>query len=95
LDYRIKENSFLARIAARKLKSRQVAIVFGKTIHLYRTTKEEFLNNKSWLRHELKHIEQFRRYGYARFTFLYMWEWIKKGYENNKYEVEARLAEND
>jgi hypothetical protein len=93
LSYRIKENSLLARIAAWKLNSRQAAIVFGKTIHLCRTSKKEFLNDKQWLRHELKHIEQFQRYGFIRFIFLYLWEWIKNGYTNNRFEVEARASE--
>lgn len=91
--YRIKENSLLAQIAAWKLNSKKVAIVFGKTIHLCRTSKVEFLNDARWLRHELKHIEQYQRYGSVRFIFLYLREWIKTGYENNKYEVEAREAE--
>jgi hypothetical protein len=93
LNYRIKENSILARIAAWKLNSKKVAIVFGNTIHLCRTSREEFLNDRRWLRHELKHVEQFQRYGFTRFIFLYLREWVKKGYENNKYEVEAREAE--
>jgi hypothetical protein len=95
LVYRIKENSLLARIAAWKLNSKKVAIVFGKTIHLCRTSKEEFLNDTRWLRHELKHVEQYQRYGSARFVFLYLREWMKAGYDNNKYEVEAREAEED
>jgi hypothetical protein len=93
LNYRIKENSLLARIAAWKLNSKKAAIVFGSTIHLCRTSREEFLSDKRWLQHELKHVEQFHRYGFTRFIFLYLWEWVKKGYENNKYEVEAREAE--
>jgi len=39
----IKENSFIARIAAWKLNSNQVAIVIGKTIHLHNTNKNDFL----------------------------------------------------
>jgi hypothetical protein len=93
LEYRIKENSLLARIAAWKLKSKKAAIVPGRTVHLCRTTREEFLHNKRWLRHELKNVEQFQQYGFARFLFLYLWEWLKKGYVNNKFEVEAREAE--
>ena len=91
--YRLKENSFLARIAAWKLNSRQVAIVFGNTIHLHNTSRESFLANKKWLLHELKHIDQFNQYGFARFIFLYLIESFKNGYANNKYEIEAREAE--
>ena len=91
--YRIKEKSFIARLAALKLGSKKVAIVIGKTIHLHNTRREEFLENKNWLLHELKHIEQFQRYGFIRFIFLYTWESIRNGYANNKYEIEARAAE--
>lgn len=65
----------------------------GRTIHLHNTAKHEFLQNKRWLLHELKHIEQFRRYGFIRFIFMYLVESIRHGYTNNKYEIEARDAE--
>jgi hypothetical protein len=93
--YTIKENSLLARIAAFKLGSHKMAMVIGRTIHLYNTSKEEFLENKTWFRHELKHVEQYARHGTLPFLFLYLWESIKKGYHHNKYEVEAREAENN
>lgn len=82
-------------MAAWKLNYSKVAIVIGRTIHLHNTQQQEFLQDKSWLLHELKHIEQFRRHGFIRFIFLYVWESIRHGYINNKYEVEARAAEND
>ncbi|MBS1920869.1 MAG: DUF4157 domain-containing protein [Bacteroidetes bacterium] len=90
---KIKENSFAAKIAAWKLKSDKVALVLGKTIHLHNTSKEIFLSDTRWVKHELKHIEQFRRYGAFRFLFLYFMEWIKHGYFNNRFEREAREAE--
>lgn len=40
------------------------------------------------LEHELVHVEQFERKPFIHF-FLYYIEMIKKGYRNNKYEVEA------
>lgn len=90
---RIKENSILARIAAKFLHSEQMAMVLGKTIHLHNATMEEFLADKRWYNHELKHIEQFERYGFLPFLFKYTIESIKNGYYNNKYEIEARKAE--
>ncbi len=93
IKYRIKTDSLFARIAAMKLGSRQVAFVLGSTIHLYNTSEEEFLENTCWLKHELCHIEQFRRYGFFTFIFLYLYESVKHGYHNNKYEIEAREAE--
>jgi hypothetical protein len=91
--FNIKENSWLAKIAAWKLRSNSVAIVMGKTIHLHNTKKEVFLENSAWLKHELCHIKQFTEHGYILFIVKYLWESIKKGYHNNKYEIEARAAE--
>ena len=91
---KIKEDSILARIAAGKLKSKKVAIVFGKTIHLFGASKTEFLSNEKWVNHELKHVEQYRKYGFAKFIFLYLLESFKHGYFNNRFEREAREAEN-
>lgn len=91
--YQIKENSWLAKIAAWKLGAGSVALVIGHTIHLYKTTKEEFLSNKQWLLHELCHVRQFEQHGFFTFIAKYIWESIKCGYYNNKYEVEARNAE--
>ncbi len=95
IDFRIKERSFIARLAAWKLKSEKVAIVIGKTIHLHNTARLEFFQNKQWVLHELKHVEQFKQHGLLFFIFLYLLESIRNGYINNKYEVEARAAETD
>ena len=89
----IKERSFIARIAAKKLRCCQIAIVIGKNIHLHNTSKQEFISNARWVRHEMVHIDQFRRYGYLKFALMYTIESIRKGYWNNRFEVEARLAE--
>ncbi len=95
IDYSIKENSWIAKFAAIKLQSQQAAIVIGKTIHLYNTSKKQFLLNEKWLKHELCHVKQFQENGYLIFIAKYLWESIKHGYYNNKYEVEARKAENE
>ena len=89
----IRENSWMARLAAMKLGEPSVAITIGNTIHLYHTKKDIFLSNERWVRHELKHVEQFRHYGFFRFIILYLSESIRKGYRNNRFEVEARKAE--
>ena len=93
LDFIIKENSLVARIAAFKLGTKSVAIVFGKTIHLHNSTIQEFLQNERWVKHELCHIRQFQQHGYCLFIVKYLWESIRSGYYNNKYEVEARASE--
>lgn len=93
--FRIKENSLPARLAARKLKSRAIAMVLGHTIHLYGTTKAEFLFDERWVRHELKHIEEYERYGVIRFLYKYILQTIRCGYYKCALEQEARAAEND
>jgi hypothetical protein len=94
LKYKIKENSWLAAIAARKLKTQNVAMVLGNTIHLHNVTTKAFSEDKSWLKHELCHVEQFKRHGFFMFLIKYLYESIKHGYYNNKFEEEARAAEN-
>lgn len=92
-EFKIKENSWLAKIAAKKLHAKSVAIVVGNTIHLCHTTKEEFLLDEKWLKHELCHIEQYKKYGLNGFIVRYLWESIHTGYYNNRFEIEARNAE--
>lgn len=91
--FTIKEGSWLARVAAIKLNAKSMAIVVGATIHLHNVSKNDFLKNNCWLKHELCHIKQFRQYGFLPFVFKYIMESIKNGYYCNKYEVEARKAE--
>ena len=43
MEFLIKENSWIAKLAAKKLSSENVAIVIGKTIHLHNVSKEDFL----------------------------------------------------
>lgn len=91
----VRENSLLAGIAARRMGYDRVALVVGRTIHLHQTPVADFLKNRSWLLHELKHVEQYERLG----TFLFLWKYlresIRNGYHNNALEVEARNAEQD
>lgn len=93
IDFSILEHSFPARVAAYNLKARKVAIVFGNTIHLYGATTKEFLENTAWVKHELCHIRQYRQYGFWGFIARYLFESIRSGYYNNRFEVEARAAE--
>ncbi|HRH47996.1 MAG TPA: DUF4157 domain-containing protein [Panacibacter sp.] len=91
----IRENSIIARIAAKILRSEKMAIVVGSTIHLWGSGKNELIENKRWLRHELTHIMQFRHYGFIKFILFYVWETIKNGYHNNRFEIEAREKESN
>lgn len=92
---KIKEKSWKAKLAAGCLGVDNVAFTLGKTIYLYNATAGEFLQDTRWVKHELKHVEQFKRYGFIPFIARYTIETIKHGYYNNKYEVEARLAEKE
>lgn len=92
---RIRENSWLARLAARRLGFDRVAMVIGHTIHLHNTSLQEFFGRPSWVMHELKHVEQYERLGLLRFLWQYLLESRRRGYYNNRFEVEARAAESD
>lgn len=83
----------LARIAAKKLGVSQVALTIGQTIYLCGTPRTEFLANERWVKHELAHVEQFRKYGFLQFIGMYLWESVKKGYYQNRFEIEARAKE--
>jgi hypothetical protein len=89
----IKEQSWCARIAARKLKSSGVALVLGRTVHLWNISRQQFLADRRLVIHELEHVRQFRQYGFLRFCALYLWESVRRGYYNNRFEIEARMAE--
>lgn len=91
----IVEDSRIAKMAARKLGSNTMAITIGQKIYLYNVSRSAFLNSKSWLCHELKHVQQFRHHGFIPFIFKYLFESFRKGYYNNKWEMEAREAEAD
>ena len=89
---RIRENSWLARLAAKRLGFSRIAMVIGKTIHLHNASTKELINNQRWLLHELKHVEQYE-IGFLRFLCRYLLEFRRNGYYQNKFEVEARAAE--
>lgn len=74
IQIQIKENSWIAKIAARKLKTSNVAIVIGKKILLHNVSKEDFLKDKKWVKHEMCHIRQFKNHGFFPFIFKYLWE---------------------
>lgn len=93
LEFFIKENSWIAKLAAAKLRSQSVAVVLGKTIHLWQVDAASFLKDEKWVRHELCHIRQFQKFGFSTFIIRYLFESLRHGYRNNKYEIEARSAE--
>lgn len=92
MDYKIVEKSPFARVARMVLKSPNVAMVLGRSIHLSGVKKEAFLQNLPWVAHELCHIRQFQEHGFWRFLWLYAVESYRHGYYQNKFEIEARQA---
>lgn len=95
LKVTIIENSWLAKLAAKKLSVQKCAMVIGTTIHLFKISKPEFLNNESLMRHEICHVFQWKRNTYIYFLFHYLYLSFRYGYFNNPYEVEAREAESN
>ena len=91
----IKERSILARIAAHQMKTDQIAMVIGKTIHLHGVNRKDFLQNVSWVRHEVCHVVQYRELGLIPFLWHYLWECKRVGYHQNRFEIAARAAERD
>jgi hypothetical protein len=95
LFFQFKENSPLAALAAWRLGVPSVALTLGRTIHLHGTSATEICGQLPWLRHELKHVEQYHRLGMLRFLSAYAWASLRRGYAGNRFEVEARAAEQD
>ena len=55
-------------------------------------------SSSQWYRvvkHEEKHVEQWRRYWYLGFSFLYVYQYIHYGYRDMPLEIEARNASNE
>ena len=71
------------------LPKRYIAITIKHDLCLVRGSS---LSDKT-KRHESVHGEQFKREGWFKFVIKYLYENIRRGYWNNKYEIEARKAE--
>ncbi len=91
----IKEDSWIAKIAAKKLGATQVALTIRNTIYLHNTSREAFLCQKVWVRHEVEHVLQYKKTGTIWFLLEYLCEGLVKGYANISFEKEARDAEHD
>lgn len=90
MQVKIKEDSWFAALAAKKMKAKQLAIVYNKTIHLYQTTTTDFMADTRWLCHELQHVKQYQKEGSFIFLCKYIWYWMQVGYYNIPYEKDAR-----
>lgn len=92
---RIVEQARIAQAAAWVLRQPTCALVLGRTIFLHGASRDSFLSDACWLRHEAAHLLQYRRYGMAGFLLRYLWYSLQYGYRNNPLEQEARRAESD
>lgn len=57
--------------------------------------KESEKNNTALIEHEMMHWKQFQREGLLPFLFNYSKEAMRKGYDKNSYEIEARTVETE
>jgi len=94
-SFRVVGNSKLAKIAGRVNGEREkYAITFGKTIFVS-CTKEDFLSEDWWVRHEVTHVQQYKKYGVFGFLKRYVGYAIVYRYRENPFEKEAISAEDD
>ena len=89
---RVVENSKLAKLAARIKKEKKYAITFRRTIFIS-GTKEQFFSDIGWLRHELTHVEQYKKHGVLNFLALYLVYSIFHKYSEIPFEKEALAAQ--
>lgn len=87
-------NSQVAKIIGRMHGAEEdYAITVGRTIYLS-CSKEDFLSDTPWVRHEFTHVLQYKRYGILEFAKRYLFSAIF--YHNDRkipFEKEAILAE--
>ena len=91
---RLIPHSTLARIVGRMHgEEEDYAITISKTIFLS-CSKEDFLTDTPWVRHEFTHVEQYRKYGILEFTKRYLFFSIFfRSYRKIPFEKEAISAE--
>lgn len=80
---RITEHSWYARLHVGASATTRRGCIF------LRGSATEFLGDPELVLHEYFHV--LRQWNAGRLTTLaYLWEWVRRGYRNNRYEVEAR-----
>src|SRR5215510_10998857 len=85
--------SRLAKIIGRMHGAEEdYAITVGRTIYLS-CSKQDFLSDTPWVRHEFTHVEQYKKYGILEFAKRYLFFSLFRSYKKNPFEKEAILAE--
>jgi predicted dienelactone hydrolase len=87
-------HNLLAKIAGRMHgEEEDYAVTIGKTIYLS-CSKEDFLSDTPWVRHEFTHVQQYKKYGILEFAKRYLFFSIFfHSYGKNPLEKEAISAE--
>lgn len=69
------------------------AITIGRTIYLS-CSKQDFLSDTPWVRHEFTHVQQYKKYGVLEFAKRYLFSAIfYRNYRKIPFEKEAIAAE--
>jgi len=69
------------------------AITIGRTIYLS-CSKQDFLSDTPWVRHEYTHVQQYKKYGVLEFAKRYLFFSILfHSYSKIPFEKEAIAAE--
>jgi len=66
-----------------------LAFTWGRVV-IYRSPRQ--FKNLAVRAHEAEHVQQSRRYGLLLYPVLYWLEHGRRGYQSNRFEVEARQA---
>jgi hypothetical protein len=94
-SFKVKDNSRLAKFVGRLSgQEDKYAITFGKTIFVS-CAREDFLAEHWWVRHEVTHIQQYKKYGVAGFLERYVVSSIFHSYREIPFEKEAISAEEE
>jgi len=83
---------FLARFivwVAAKIVPGTVGVTIWPFIFIW---PKKWAKNKKLVKHEQKHLEQYKRYWIVGFLPVYIYYSIKYGYWDNPLEIEARKA---
>ena len=86
--------SGLAKILGRMHgEEEDYAITIGRTIYLS-CSKQDFLSDTPWVRHEFTHVQQYKKYGVLEFAKRYLFSAIfYHSYAKIPFEKEAISAE--
>lgn len=92
-NFKVVGNSRLAKVAGRIMgQEEKYAVTFGKTIFVS-CQKDVFLSERGWVKHELTHVEQYKKYGTFEFLKRYLLYSMFHRYNKNPFEEEALSAE--